>query len=67
MDSKIVHLLWENLVHYRDRAWTYKLIEPLCAHRRMNLLYGVPSSHTVGERYGRPEFPGSRKARSGHR
>jgi hypothetical protein len=63
----MAHLLWENLVRFKDRAWTYGLIEPLCALRRMNLLSGVPSSHAVGERYGRPEFPGSSKGRSGHR
>ena len=63
----MAHLLSENRGLDKDRAWTYGLIEPLCAHRRMNLLYGVPASHTVGERYGRPEFPRSSKGRSDHR
>jgi hypothetical protein len=63
----IANLLRENLVLDKDCAVTYGVIGPLRAHRPMNLLYVVPSSHAVGERYGRPEFPGSSKGRSGHR
>ena len=63
----MAHLLRENLVLDKDRTVTYGVIGPLCAHPRMNLLYAVPSSHAVGERYGRPEFPRSSKGRSGHR
>ena len=41
----MVRLLGEDLVLYKDRSGTYGLIEPLCAHRRINLLYGVPLQH----------------------
>ena len=43
--TKMVRLLGEDLVLYKDRSGTYGLIEPLCAHRRINLLYGVPLQH----------------------
>jgi 5,5'-dehydrodivanillate O-demethylase len=43
--TKMVRLLGEDLVLYKDRSGTYGLIEPLCAHRRINLLYGVPLAH----------------------
>jgi len=40
-------LLGEPLVLYKDRSGTYGLIEPLCAHRRINLLYDVPLPHSL--------------------
>jgi hypothetical protein len=58
-DTTMARLLGEDLVLHKARDETQGLIESRCAHRCMNLLYGVPSSHTAGERNGRPEFPGS--------
>jgi 5,5'-dehydrodivanillate O-demethylase len=43
--TKSVRLLGEDLLLYKDRSGTYGLIEPLCAHRRINLLFGVPLAH----------------------
>ena len=40
--TKRVRLLGEDLVLYRDRSGGYGLIEPLCAHRRVDLFYGIP-------------------------
>lgn len=40
--TKRVRLLCEDLVLYRDRSGTYGLIENLCAHRRVDLFYGIP-------------------------
>ena len=45
--TKMVRLLGEDLVLYKDRSGIYGLIEPLCAHRRINLLYGVPLQHEL--------------------
>ena len=39
--TKKIRLLGEDLVLYKDRSGTYGLIEPHCAHRRMNLIYGM--------------------------
>jgi len=39
-----VRLLCEDLVLYKDRAGTFGLIEPICPHRRMGMLYGVPET-----------------------
>ena len=43
--TKPVRLLGEDLVLYRDRAGTIGLIERLCAHRRVDLSYGIPEEH----------------------
>ena len=43
--TKKVRLLGENLILYKDRSGTFGLIEPLCAHRRMNMIYGIPEEH----------------------
>ena len=43
--TKAVRLLGENLVLYRDRSGVYGLVESACAHRRFNLLYGIPEEH----------------------
>ena len=43
--TKKVRLLGEDLILYKDRSGTYGLIEPHCAHRRMNLIYGIPEEH----------------------
>jgi 5,5'-dehydrodivanillate O-demethylase len=43
--TKSVRLLGEDLVLYQDRSGTYGLIESACAHRRFNLLYGIPEEH----------------------
>jgi 5,5'-dehydrodivanillate O-demethylase len=40
--TKKVRLLGEDLILYKDRSGTFGLIEPLCAHRRMNMIYGIP-------------------------
>ena len=42
--TKEVRLLGEDLVLYRDRAGTYGLIDRYCAHRRVNLAYGIPEA-----------------------
>jgi 5,5'-dehydrodivanillate O-demethylase len=43
--TKKVRLLAEDLILYKDRSSTYGLIEPHCAHRRMNMIYGIPEEH----------------------
>ena len=43
--TKEVRLLGEDLVLYRDRSGTIGLIDRLCAHRRVNLAYGIPEEH----------------------
>ena len=40
-----VRLLGEDLILYKDRSGTYGLMEPHCAHRRMNMIYGIPEEH----------------------
>lgn len=45
--TKQIRLLGEDLVLYRDRSGTFGLIEPLCPHRRINLLYGIPLEHGI--------------------
>ncbi len=40
--TKEVRLLGEDLVLYRDRSGTLGLIDRVCAHRRVNLAYGIP-------------------------
>jgi len=42
--TKRVRLLGEDLVLYRDRSGTLGLIEPQCAHRRVDLFYGIPEA-----------------------
>src|SRR5579872_7440456 len=37
-----VKLLGESLVLYRDRSGRLGLIQSACAHRRVNLVFGVP-------------------------
>ena len=43
--TKRVRLLGEDLVLYRDRSGTLGLIDPVCAHRRVDLFYGIPQEH----------------------
>jgi 5,5'-dehydrodivanillate O-demethylase len=43
--TKAVRLLGEDLVLYRDRSGALGLIGQACAHRRVNLLYGIPEQH----------------------
>ena len=43
--TRRVRLLGEDLVLYRDRAGQYGLIEAVCAHRRVDLFYGIPEAH----------------------
>ena len=43
--TKSVRILGEDLVLYRDRSGTYGLIDRLCAHRRVDLSYGIPEEH----------------------
>ena len=40
-------LLGEDLILYKDRSGAFGLIEPHCAHRRMNMIYGIPEEHGV--------------------
>jgi 5,5'-dehydrodivanillate O-demethylase len=40
--TKAVRLLGEDLVLYRDRSGVLGLVGQACAHRRVNLLYGIP-------------------------
>ncbi|MEA2642823.1 MAG: 5,5-dehydrodivanillate O-demethylase oxygenase subunit [Chloroflexota bacterium] len=42
--TKRVRLLCEDLVLYRDRSGTLGLVEPQCAHRRVDLYYGIPEA-----------------------
>jgi 5,5'-dehydrodivanillate O-demethylase oxygenase subunit len=43
--TKRVRLLCEDLVLYRDQSDTYGLIDNLCAHRRVDMFYGIPQEH----------------------
>ena len=43
--TKKVRLLGEELILYKDRSGTFGLIEPHCAHRRMNMIYGIPEQN----------------------
>ena len=43
--TKSVRLLGEDLVLYKDRSGTLGLIDRLCAHRRVDLSYGIPEEH----------------------
>ena len=40
--TKAVRILGESLVLYKDRGGRLGLIQEACAHRRVNLLYGIP-------------------------
>jgi len=40
--TKRVRMLGEDLVLFRDRSGNFGLIEPQCAHRRVDLFYGIP-------------------------
>jgi 5,5'-dehydrodivanillate O-demethylase len=42
--TKRVRILGEDLVLYRDRSGTMGLIEQQCAHRRVDLFYGIPEA-----------------------
>jgi 5,5'-dehydrodivanillate O-demethylase len=42
--TKRVRLLCEDLVLYRDQSGTYGLIDNLCAHRRVDMFYGIPQA-----------------------
>ncbi len=43
--TKQVRLLGEDLVLYKDKSGTLGLIDRLCAHRRVDLSYGIPEEH----------------------
>ena len=43
--TKQVRMLGEDLVLYRDLSGTLGLIDRLCAHRRVDLSYGIPEEH----------------------
>jgi 5,5'-dehydrodivanillate O-demethylase len=43
--TKKIRLLGEDLVLYKDKSRTFGLIEPHCAHRRMNMIYGIPEEN----------------------
>ena len=40
--TKAVRLLGEDLVLYKDESGTFGLIDASCAHRRVNMLWGIP-------------------------
>jgi len=43
--TRPVRLLGEDLVLFRDRSGDLGLIERICAHRRVDLSYGIPEEH----------------------
>jgi len=43
--TKKIRLLGEDLILYKDRSGTYGMVEPHCAHRRMNMIYGIPEEN----------------------
>jgi 5,5'-dehydrodivanillate O-demethylase len=43
--TKAIKVLDEKLVLYKDRSGTLGLVQEACAHRRVNLLYGIPEQH----------------------
>ncbi|MDA0799347.1 MAG: aromatic ring-hydroxylating dioxygenase subunit alpha [Chloroflexi bacterium] len=43
--TKSLRILGEDLVLYKDRSGTLGLIDSLCAHRRVDLSYGIPEEH----------------------
>jgi len=43
--TKSIRLLGEDLVLYKDRSGTLGLINRLCAHRRVDLSYGIPEEN----------------------
>ncbi|PZC45806.1 MAG: 5,5'-dehydrodivanillate O-demethylase [Chloroflexi bacterium] len=43
--TKEVRILGEDLVLYKDRSGKHGLIGRLCAHRRVNLAYGIPEEN----------------------
>lgn len=40
--TKAVRLMCEDLVLYKDKSGTLGLVEERCAHRRVNLVWGIP-------------------------
>ena len=40
--TKAIRLLCEDLVLYKDESGNYGLIDASCAHRRVNMLWGIP-------------------------
>src|SRR5712692_2836453 len=42
--TKAVRILGEDLVLYKDKSGTLGLVEERCAHRRVNLYYGIPEA-----------------------
>ena len=42
--TKAVRLLCEDLVLYKDKSGTLGLVEERCAHRRVNLVWGIPEN-----------------------
>jgi 5,5'-dehydrodivanillate O-demethylase len=45
--TRAVRVLGENLVLYKDRSGTLGLVQEACAHRRVNLLYGIPEQKGI--------------------
>ena len=43
--TKSLRILGEDLVLYKDRSGTLGLIDKLCAHRRVDLSYGIPEEN----------------------
>ena len=43
--TKAVRLLCEDLVLYRDNSGTLGLVDARCAHRRVELKWGIPEEH----------------------
>ena len=42
---KEVRILGEDLVLFKDRSGSFGLIDRVCAHRRVDLAYGIPEEH----------------------
>ena len=44
-NTKAIRLLGEDLVLFKDRSGNLGLVDWACAHRRMNLLFGIPEEN----------------------
>ena len=45
--TKAVRILGEDLVLYKDLSGRYGLVEPLCPHRKMSMMYGIPEQDGI--------------------
>lgn len=49
--TKAIRILGEDLVLYKDKGGTLGLVEERCAHRRVNLVWGIPETNYHGWLY----------------